>query len=99
MNPKHSFLAPALIASPLLFAVLYVASYAALVAPGKGAAIGIQRLCSLGAEFPIRGDYRIRGAERVFWPIEQLDHIVRPDAWGLWVDEDSPFLQRLCARG
>jgi hypothetical protein len=81
----------------LLLPVLYVGSYCALVAPSQGAVIGKYRECFLGPEFSRRSNYRLRGVEPVFWPLEQVDHLVRPDAWGRWVDEDSPMLQRLCA--
>jgi hypothetical protein len=56
----------------LLLPVLYVGSYFALVVPpGKSGLIGRY------------GQYRVGGllAEFFFYPLEQIDHKVRPKTW------------------
>jgi hypothetical protein len=62
----------------LLLPVLYVGSYLALVSPWQA---GLHRSFSFQHESEIH--YRIGGrwAGVVFWPLEQLDRQLRPDAW------------------
>ncbi|WP_254512281.1 hypothetical protein [Anatilimnocola floriformis] len=64
----------------LLLPVLYVGSYLALVVPGPpipGAFSGIRP----GTIY--RGPYRYgkEWADRLFWPLEQIDRKLRPETW------------------
>jgi len=76
--------APILAAVLLLLPVLYVGSYLALVTPGK---VRFTKAVNVGASTYQGGvfyeTYRYGGtwAERVFWPLEQIDRKVRPEAW------------------
>jgi hypothetical protein len=76
---KHA--APILAAILLLLPLLYVVSYLALVKLPPDFAFG-----SRMPDAP----YRIGGrwAQRIFWPLEQIDRKVRPKAW-------DPFFQGL----
>ncbi|WP_425615451.1 hypothetical protein NA78x_005371 [Anatilimnocola sp. NA78] len=60
----------------LLVPLLYVGSYLALVVPGQEYTGGS------GAVYRT-SYYRYGGrwAERIFWPLEQIDRKVRPGAW------------------
>lgn len=61
----------------LLLPVLYVGSYFALVSPRP---IGVT--VPAGKPFVLR-HYHVAPdfAERFYWPLEQLDRKVRPEAW------------------
>lgn len=68
---------PLIAAAILLLPILYVGSYLVLVKQGPrvpGAFSGI---------VPYRGCYRCQTewADRVFWPLEQIDRKLRPVAW------------------
>ena len=68
----------------LLLPLLYVASYFALVTPGDRVLLKVFRVDG-GATFPVyhNQSYRFGGewAERVYWPLEQIDRKLRPRAW------------------
>jgi hypothetical protein len=82
---KH--VAPFIAGVLLLLPVLYVGSYLALVVP-EGIECGVSTPAGLdyGWKHYRWGDAR---AERVFWPLEQIDRRVRPGAWE--PDDDLPF--------
>jgi hypothetical protein len=64
----------------LLLPVLYVGTYFALVVPGSAL---IPVTGSSGESGFLVRHYRWGGdsAERVFWPLEQIDRKLRPKAW------------------
>ena len=81
MNPPRSF-APIIAAVLLLLPVLYVGSYLALVVPGGQVVFTVSpaKMKTLRGNFV---HYRTcsKLSERVFWPLEQIDRRVRPEAW------------------
>ncbi|WP_254511670.1 hypothetical protein [Anatilimnocola floriformis] len=70
----------------LLFPVLYVGSYLALVTPGK---VRFAKVANVGPStyqsMVIYETYRYGGSwsEILFWPLERVDRKVRPGAWEL----------------
>jgi hypothetical protein len=58
-------LAPLIVAVSLLLPMLYVGSYFAMVVPG--------------AAMPYVGGNET--AQKVFWPLEQIDRLLRPTKW------------------
>lgn len=71
--------APLLVSALFLAAFSYLGAYAALVVP-QGYEIVIPDRCGPIIEIE-RYRYRPRTAERVFWPLEQADRMLRPMAW------------------
>jgi len=72
---------PQILASVLLLLMLYVGSYLALVVPESENYWNWTRLrTSPVVRLPL---YRFGGelSERVFWPLEQIDRMVRSHAW------------------
>jgi hypothetical protein len=70
---KHA--APIIAAILLILPVLYVGSYLALVVPGR-----TMFESAWGPTIPPYR-WRLKMAERIFWPLEQIDRKVRPRAW------------------
>jgi hypothetical protein len=94
MNKTRTF-APLIAAVLLLVPVVYVGSYLALVIPPGRTILGPPTPVPGGSIFvkththqTILGFERYRwggqAAERIFWPLEQLDRRVRPGAWTTW---------------
>ena len=83
---KHA--APILAAILLLLPVLYVGSYLALVKPGSywyyspGNGVYMHGYRYFG-DWSGQGDFPLAAkiAPTIFWPLEQIDRRVRPDAW------------------
>lgn len=76
-----------LIAITLLFLpMLYLGSYLALVDPKSSGVWNV----SGGGITPLWSNYRFGDpySRRIFWPLEQIDRRLRPDAW-----PDSTILQ------
>ncbi|WP_254509266.1 hypothetical protein [Anatilimnocola floriformis] len=65
---KHA--APIIATVLLLLPVLYVGSYLALVVPGY-------HIPGQFNNYRMGYDY----AERIFWPLEQIDRKLRPESW------------------
>ena len=85
-RPRHN--APIIACVLLLLPVLYVGSYLALVCPQQIIVTKWHRPVSNGPftddDFDLyAAHYRLahETAERVFWPLEQLDRKLRPSAW------------------
>lgn len=86
MMRKH--VAPLIAMVLLLLPLLYVGSYLALVEP-RGIVQGFPLIvnpdgsATLGYSHPVLGFYRSRGEweKRVYWPLEQMDRRLRPNAW------------------
>jgi hypothetical protein len=78
MDKPRSF-APILAAVLLLFPLLYVGSYLALVLPGGKVVVsgGPQLLPAYASNYRVDGQW----PWRIFWPLEQIDRRVRPGAW------------------
>jgi hypothetical protein len=78
MDKQRSSAAAVIAALLLLLPALYVGSYMALVQPTTVFFTGGGQRLSL-----VIVNYRLGGtiAERAFWPLEQLDRLVRPSAW------------------
>jgi len=72
--------APIIAAVLLLFPVLYVGSYLALVVP-EGRRVTGTHSYSVRIHWYRLNDKRL---EQIFWPLEQFDRRLRPGAW------DSP---------
>ena len=68
----------------LLIPLLYVASYCALVVPGGDVWNPDPELRAQGVWTPTGSNYKLGGimANRFFWPLEQIDRLIRPRAWG-----------------
>jgi len=81
--------APVIAAIVLFLPVLYVLSYLAIVNPPQG------RVRPLTVDqFLLGGEnYRCGGnkAESFFWPLEQIDRKLRPDAWIIWCPPGPEF--------
>lgn len=72
----------------LLLPILYVGSYLALVTPG-GFSIADD---TGGGNMPISFyNYRVSPSicSTLFWPLEQIDRKLRPEAWGFEVQATS----------
>jgi hypothetical protein len=65
----------------LLLPVLYIGSYLALVIPGGE--VVVPAAVTLPFPHPVTRTYKLGGewAEAVFWPLEQIDRMIRPSAW------------------
>lgn len=65
----------------LLLPVLYAVSYLALVVPGGYIRVGVSRP-DVSTTIHL-ASYRWQDGvcERIFWPLEQIDRQLRPDAW------------------
>jgi hypothetical protein len=90
MERPHQSRGPLIIAIVLLaLPMLYVGGYLALVLP-QGVVVSIDHFDEDGRinSQPIWSHYRLwRGvAPRIFWPLEQFDRKLRPDAWSTWSD-------------
>lgn len=86
---KRESRAPLLVALVLLLLpVLYVGSCLALVVPEGGTLQGKTPdgqivTVNLGTRYRLKPSW----AERVFWPLEQIDRKVRPEAWRWQITE------------
>lgn len=73
----------------LLIPLLYVSSYCALVVPGGDVwnPDPVQRAQGIG--IPTGSNYRLGGimANRFYWPLEQLNRLIRPRAWGVALEK------------
>ena len=78
MDKPRSF-APIIAAVLLLLPMLYVGSYLALVTPGGTPFV----IAPKGQPVTAWANYRAYPdvSAVVFWPLEQIDRRVRPDAW------------------
>lgn len=67
----------------LLLPVIYLASYLSLSAPAIGGHTIIGGLNHKETYLHMCADYRWGGETtvRIYWPLEQLDRLVRPGAW------------------
>ncbi|QDU28522.1 hypothetical protein ETAA8_36240 [Anatilimnocola aggregata] len=81
----------------LLLPVLYVGSYLALVVPGGIPRVGVSNVDGrMFRQISREHDYRIDSelASWLFWPLEQIDRKMRPEAWeqsGNLLEEDVRF--------
>jgi hypothetical protein len=66
-----------------LLPVIYVGSYLALVDPPGNSYTASNRKIWRQANYHLRGRTVNNAAERIFWPLEQVDYKLRPKAWGL----------------
>ena len=66
----------------LLLPVLYVGSYLALVVP-EGRVAWISSPTGFSYKVPVISHYRAGYVwpQRIFWPLEQSDRKLRPEAW------------------
>jgi hypothetical protein len=76
---KHA--APIIAASLLLLPVLYVGSYFFLVSPNRGPVVRTVYGCSLTPGYDVHADYRVGDLSQLYWPVEQADRRLRPQAW------------------
>jgi len=79
---RFRFFAPIVAAVLLLVPVLYVGSYLALVRPGSYPEFSV----SISVTYEHDLKYRCCGkwAATIFWPLEQMDRKLRPEAWEAW---------------
>lgn len=81
MNERRSWSAPIVAALLLLLPAVYVGSYYCLVDTERGydPVMG----CNIGAQLSESLRYRVasRLCCRIYWPIEQVDRKLRPEAW------------------
>ncbi|QDU27630.1 hypothetical protein ETAA8_27180 [Anatilimnocola aggregata] len=86
--PNTRSAAPIFAAILLLLPVLYVGSYPALVQP---ASLHSTTTDQLGDPSYCLAFYRYGGerSRRFFWPLEQIDRKVRPEAWGIEPDLET----------
>lgn len=76
---KHA--APVIAAILLLLPALYVGSYFFLVSPFRGPVVGTVMGCSLSPGYDVHADYRVGDLSQFYWPVEQADRRLRPQAW------------------
>jgi hypothetical protein len=81
MDDKRPYAAWTAAALLLAVPVLYVGSYLALVRPA-----GFWQVSKVLTNPPRLENYAFGGriAEAFYWPLEQVDRNVRPDAWEGW---------------
>lgn len=78
MEKPRSF-APMVVAVLLFMLVLYIGSYFALVVPNPGSATVRDHMDWKKSPYRFGGEF----SRRIYWPLEQIDRLVRPDAWEL----------------
>lgn len=79
VSSKREYVAPVIAVLLLLLPLLYIGSYLALVVRKPMVTVSLTFPTQYSADYyRFGGDY----AEIFFWPLEQLDRRLQPDAWG-----------------